>query len=179
MINLIYGHSLLALLISFLHHYKKYEETLMDINKWYQYQRTLYEILFTISDLKYTLYLGVVSAEECSSLLPVYRNQCEDVQLELINWHQANMEKLNVDLSESHRKREGFDSIIHWIPGKINDSYNYKSISEDTVNTIGYQFAGSIDLPEKEFTNLYEKNVRLIFENDNVYYIPDSTSISN
>lgn len=52
--------------------YKKYEKALCDAQNWFMYQKSLLDILYKISDLRYTLYLGAVSKEQCVALLPTY-----------------------------------------------------------------------------------------------------------
>lgn len=54
--------------------YKEYENILGSVQEWFMYQKSLLDILCKISDLRYTLYLGVVSREQCIAILPIYSN---------------------------------------------------------------------------------------------------------
>lgn len=45
--------------------YEKYEKELREAQNWHFYQQALLEVLYKISDLKYTLHLGNVSREQC------------------------------------------------------------------------------------------------------------------
>lgn len=57
--------------------YTDYEETTQDINHWYQYQQTLLEILYRISELTYAMNIGSVSMENSQSLYLLYSKQTE------------------------------------------------------------------------------------------------------
>ena len=71
------------------------------------YQKSLTEVLYRISDLRYTLHLGAVSREQCVALLPTYSRQVEETQQRLAAWHNDTTQRLKIDTSEIRRKREG------------------------------------------------------------------------
>lgn len=52
--------------------YEEYEKALGSAHNWFMYQHSLLDILYKISDLRYTLHLGAVSREQCAALLPIY-----------------------------------------------------------------------------------------------------------
>ena len=108
--------------------YASYEKELTEANKWYLYQKSLLEVLYRISDLRYTLHLGAVSREYCTTLLPTYTHQVEETMQRLADWHQATTERLKIDTSEIRRKRDGLDGAIHFLPGLFNDKLNFRAI---------------------------------------------------
>lgn len=113
--------------------YDTYEKELKEAQNWYMYQKSLLDVLYKISDLRYTLHLGAVSREQCVALLPTYTQQVADTHDRLRNWHQDTAKRLNISPGDGRRKRDGFDGIIHFIPGLFNGDLNFKSIEKSTV----------------------------------------------
>lgn len=157
--------------------FKVYEGDVQDIHKWFSYQKTLLDILYKISDLRYTLQLGSVSREQCGAILQVYSQQVVDTQSRLTTWHQDIWKILNIELEESRRKRRGFDGAIHYVPGLINKKLNFREIDQDTVAMIGLQVSGTNDfqVPKQTQTELYQEDVQLISKNGKVYYLPEAS----
>ena len=60
--------------------YEEYEKALENAQNWFMYQKSLLDVLYKISDLRYTLHLGAVSREQCIALLPTYTNQVNETQ---------------------------------------------------------------------------------------------------
>ncbi len=89
--------------------YVAYEKDLKNIQNWYMYQKSLLEVLYKISELRYALHLGKVSREQCVALLPTYTQQVIDTKERLTNWHKDTTKRLNIDTEEARRKRDGFD----------------------------------------------------------------------
>ena len=83
--------------------YDSYEKELKEAQKWYMYQKSLTEVLYRISDLRYTLHLGAVSREQCVALLPTYSRQVEETQQRLAAWHNDTTQRLKIDTSEIRR----------------------------------------------------------------------------
>lgn len=148
-----------------------YEKELQEAQNWYIYQNTLLEMLYKISDLRFTLHLGAVSREQCIALTLTYTQQVEETQSRLTQWHQDTMKRLNVDTAETHRKREGWDKAIHFIPGLINDDWNFCAISERTADMIDSQ-AGGHSKPHYDDSDFYLEDVQLISKDGKVYYLP-------
>ena len=148
-----------------------YEKELQEVQNWYIYQNTLLEMLHKISDLKFALHLGAVSRAQCTALLPTYTQQVEETQSRLTQWHQDTTKRLNVDTAEIRRKREGWDKAIHFIPGLINDDWNFCSISEKTACMIDSQSSGRAEL-HHDNSDFYLEDVQLISKGDKVYYLP-------
>lgn len=148
-----------------------YEKELQEAQNWYIYQSTLLEMLYKISDLRFTLHLGAVSREQCTALLPTYTQQVEKTQTRLTQWHQGTTKRLSVDTAEIRRKRDGWDKAIHFIPGLINDEWNFRSISGRTAGMIDSQVGGHNEL-HHDNSDLYVEDVQLISKDGKVYYLP-------
>lgn len=148
-----------------------YEKELQEAQNWYIYQNTLLEMLYKISDLRFTLHLGAVSREQCTALLPTYTQQVGETQSRLTQWHQNTTKRLNIDTAEIRRKREGFDKAIHFLPGLINDDWNFRSISEKTAYMIDSQTGGHCEL-HHDNSDFYLEDVQLISKDGKVYYLP-------
>lgn len=148
-----------------------YEKELQEAQNWYIYQNTLLEMLYKISDLKFTIHLGAVSREQCAAMLPTYAQKVEESQTLLTQWHQDTTKRLNVDTTEIRRKREGWDKAIHFLPGLINDNWNFCSISERTAGMIDSQVGGHSKLYHDD-SDFYLEDVQLISRDGKVYYLP-------
>ena len=151
--------------------FEAYEKELQEAQNWYIYQNTLLEMLYKISDLRFTLHLGAVSREQCTALLLTYTQQVEETQTRLTQWHQGTTKRLSVDTAEIRRKRDGWDKAIHFIPGLINDEWNFRSISGRTAGMIDSQVGGHNEL-HHDNSDLYVEDVQLISKDGKVYYLP-------
>ena len=107
----------------------------------------------------------------CTALLPTYTQQVEETQTRLTHWHQGTTKRLSVDTAEIRRKRGGWDKAIHFIPGLINDEWNFRSISERTAGMIDSQVGGHSEL-HHDNSDLYVEDVQLISKDGKVYYLP-------
>ena len=152
--------------------YASYEKELKEAQNWYTYQKVLLDVLYKISDLRYTLYMGVVSREQCTALLPTYTKQVEDTQTLLTEWHQTSVRRLGIDTDEIRRKRAGFDGVIHFIPGLFNDDLNFRTIDEKTVGMITAQVSGQSFEHCHDTSDLYAEDVQLISKGGKIYYLP-------
>lgn len=152
--------------------YDSYEKELKEAQKWYMYQKSLTEVLYRISDLRYTLHLGAVSREQCVALLPTYSRQVEETKQRLAAWHNDTTQSLKIDTCEMRRKREGLDGVIHFIPGLFNDNFNFKAIEENTAEMIKTQSEEHHDLREYDTSDLYSEDVQLIVKGEKLYYLP-------
>lgn len=154
--------------------FETYEKQLRVAQQWYMYQKTLMEVLYRISDLRYTLYLGRVSREQCNALIPTYANQVEETQKQLTRWHDKTIERLKIDTSEIRRKRDGFDGVVHFLPGLFNDEFNFKLISTATVEMIHTQSEGHASSHVRTVSDLYSEDVQLIIKDNKMYYLPET-----
>ena len=153
--------------------YEAYEKALDNAQNWFMYQKSLLDVLYKISDLRYTLHLGVVSREQCVALLPTYTKQVSDTQERLTAWHDGTTQRLGIETDEIRRKRAGFDSVIHFIPGLFNDDFNFRSIEKKTAKMITAQASGHESLHVVDTSELYADDVQLISKGGKIYYLPE------
>ena len=154
--------------------YEAYEKALGNAQNWFMYQKSLLDVLYKISDLRYTLHLGAVSREQCVALLPTYTKQVRDTQERLTAWHDGTTQRLGIETDEIRRKRAGFDSVIHFIPGLFNDDFNFRSIEKKTAKMIAAQASGHDSLHVVDTSELYAEDVQLISKDGKIYYLPES-----
>lgn len=153
--------------------YEAYEKALGNAQNWFMYQKSLLDVLYKISDLRYTLHLGAVSREQCVALLPTYTKQVSDTQERLTAWHDGTTQRLGIETDEIRRKRAGFDSVIHFIPGLFNDDFNFRSIEKKTAKMITAQASGHESLHAVDTSELYAEDVQLISKGGKIYYLPE------
>ncbi|MCM1158173.1 MAG: hypothetical protein NC300_05560 [Bacteroidales bacterium] len=154
--------------------YESYEKAVGNAQDWFMYQQSLLDVLYKISDLRYTLHLGAVSREQCVALLPTYSKQVSDTLVRLAAWHEGTVERLGIETDESRRKRDGFDGVIHFIPGLFNDDLNFRGIEERTANMIIAQKTGHDNAHKMDKSELYAEDVQLISKEGKIYYLPIS-----
>lgn len=154
--------------------YEGYEKALRNAQDWFMYQKSLLDVLYKISDLRYALHLGSVSREQCIALLPTYSKQVSDTQSRLTAWHEGTAERLGIEMDESRRKRAGFDGVVHFIPGLFNDDLNFRGLEERTANMITAQKTGHDNAYKMDKSELYAEDVQLISRDGKIYYLPES-----
>lgn len=152
-----------------------YEKTINEVQKWYTYQKSMLDTLTKISELRYTLYLGTVSRDQCGALLLIFAQEVSEIQDKLANWHQVTLNRLNINIEDAKRKRDGFDGAIHFIPSLFNDELNFRSIETSTVSMIEAQLSNNKVL-HQDTSNLFTEDVELISKDGKVYYLPSDTS---
>lgn len=153
--------------------YDAYEKAVENAQNWFMYQRSLLDVLYKISDLRYTLHLGAVSREQCIALLPTYTKQVQDTQSRLAAWHEGTTERLKIDTDEVRRKRAGIDGVIHFFPGLFDEDFKYRSIEKSTAHMIRTQASGENTLAIDK-SELYSEDVQLIAKHGKIYYLPET-----
>ena len=152
--------------------YDAYEKVVGNAQNWFMYQKSLLDVLYKISDLRYTLHLGAVSREQCIAILPTYTKQVQDTQSRLAAWHEGTIERLKIDTDEARRKRAGIDGVIHFLPGLFDEDFNYRSIEKSTADMIRAQASGENTLYIDK-SELYSEDVQLIAKDGKIYYLPE------
>lgn len=153
--------------------YEEYEKTIYNAQKWLIYQKSLLEVLYKISDLRYTLHLGAVSREQCATLISTYKKQVIDTQKRINSWHNNSAKRLGININEVRRKREGLDGAIHFIPSLLNDDYKFRPINMKTANMITEQIKNREERYVADTSELYSEDVQLISKDGRLYYLPE------
>ena len=152
--------------------YEEYEKLLPEIEKWYSYQKILFEVLIHIAELKHALHLGFVSFEQCSATVITYGNKITQTKEKLEKWHYAQADRLHIDVEHGMRKRVGFDSFIHLIPSWINEDNKFRPIAQSAVKQIQSQTSASNHVRSVDTVDLFQEDVRIIGKEGKLYYLP-------
>ena len=152
--------------------YEEYESSLPEIEKWHSYQKILFEVLIHIAELKHALHLGSVSFEQCSATVLTYGKHVKHAQEKLEKWHHAQADRLHIDVEHGTRKRVGFDSFMHLIPGWINEDNKYRPITQSAVRQIQSQTNAHNNVKSVDTIDLFQEDVRIIGKEGKLYYLP-------
>lgn len=154
--------------------YKEYESLIADAEIWFQYQQILIDVMYKIADLTYVMNLGAVSRENSYALYQPYATQSEGTLEKLKAWHSDNVERLKIDVTKNRRKRQGVEGFFMGALGLINDDFNYRKISQGTVNLLENQIEGGVKLKPSDISDLFHEDVRLIAKEGRLYYLPEA-----
>lgn len=154
--------------------YAEYEKLISKAEIWYQYQQILLEVMYKISDLSYALNLGAISRENSYALYLPYSKQSESALEKLMDWHKDNSTKLEINVDESRRKRQGVEGFFMSALGVFNDDLNYKKISNRTISLIEHQVEGNSMVVPMASDDFFQEDVRLIAKDGKLYYLPNT-----
>lgn len=155
--------------------YNDYENKLTEANNWYQYQKTLFELLYRISELEHVFHLGALSKEHCYERCYIYFKQVENCREKLITWHKTHEMQFEIDIEHSKRKRTGIEgAIIKPIAWLINDEFNYITINEATATMIEDQTKSEVNLDKTDIIDLFQQDIKVIAKEGKLYYLPPS-----
>ncbi|MDE6059565.1 MAG: hypothetical protein K2G44_05975 [Clostridia bacterium] len=112
--------------------FKKYCDTVWEIQPWVEWRDRLLAVLYYVSDLKYVLNRsrGQVSREFCRSLFHTYFERTEKVKSALKDWHELETKTLKIDIVEFKRKRGGVDAFFHALPSLVKKENKYRDLPE-------------------------------------------------
>ena len=113
--------------------FKKYCDTVWEIQPWVECQNRLLGVLYYVSDLKYVLNRsrGQVSREFCRSLFNTYFERTKKAKGALRDWHEMETKKFKIDISEFRRKRGRVDAFFHVLPSLVKKRNNkYRDLPE-------------------------------------------------
>lgn len=152
--------------------YDEYEKKIGEAESWFQYQQILLEVMYKISDLTYALNLGALSRENSYALYLPYAKQSEGTLAKLNEWHDEHVKRLEINVKESRRKRQGVEGFFMGTLGLFNDDFNYKKMSQSTIVRIEHQAEHASTVKGAEEDDLYQEDVRLIAKDGKLYYLP-------
>ena len=94
----------------------------------------------------------------------------------MTEWHDQTAKRLKIDTVKTRRKRDGFDGVIHFIPGLFNDNLNFRAIEAGTAEMIQTQSEGKQVTYEHDTSDLYSEDVQLIIKDEKIYCLPSNES---
>ncbi|MDE7295977.1 MAG: hypothetical protein K2N84_01800 [Clostridia bacterium] len=112
--------------------FKKYCDTVWEIQPWAECQNRLLGVLYYVSDLKYVLNRsrGQVSRSYCRSLFNTYFERAQKAKGALKAWHELETKTLKIDIVEFKRKRGGVDAFFHALPSLVKKEKQYCDLPE-------------------------------------------------
>lgn len=112
--------------------FKKYCDTVWEIQPWADCQNRLLGVLYYVSDLKYVLNRsrGQVSRSYCRSLFNTYFERTQKAKGALKDWHELETKTLKIDIVEFKRKRDGVDALFHALPSLVKKEKQYRDLPE-------------------------------------------------
>ena len=152
--------------------YDAYEKKIGEAENWFKYQQILLEVMYKISDLSYALNLGAISRENSYALYLPYAKQSEGTLAKLNEWHDEHIKRLEINVEESRRKRQGVEGFFMGALGLFNDDFNYKKMSQSTIARIEHQAENASTIKGVESEDLYQEDVRLIAKDGKLFYLP-------
>ena len=152
--------------------YDAYEKKIGEAESWFQYQQILLEVMYKISDLSYALNLGAISRENSYALYLPYAKQSEGTLAKLNEWHDEHVKRLEINVEESRRKRQGVEGFFMGALGLFNDDFNYMKMSQSTIARIEHQAENTSTIKGVESEDLYQEDVRLIAKDGKLFYLP-------
>lgn len=153
--------------------FKSYVDYTAHIEKWYQYQQILILLLRQISELTFTLNLGVVSRDNSFSNYDLNLPEVISVRKELRDWHMKNIGYYNVDLKEKKHKRTGgvFDAAKRIPIGGLASKISEDTISDEVIGLIENQTKENYDELAAASGNQFEEDVKMVVEAGKLYYV--------
>lgn len=152
--------------------YDAHEKKIGEAERWFQYQQILLEVMYKISDLTYALNLGAISRENSYALYLPYAKQSEGTLVKLNEWHDERVKRLEINVDESRRKRQGVEGFFIGALGLFNDDFNYMKMSQSTIARIEHQAENTSTIKGVESEDLYQEDVRLIAKDGKLFYLP-------
>lgn len=150
--------------------YDQYAKKVKDLEKWLRYQELLIQLLYQINNLDFTLYFGTKTKEHCFGSFELHVKKYDALHEGVIAWHKANCDRFKIDINEARRKHTGLLAILEKPIGLVNEKWNYKAMSYETVGLIKGQTekAQSIQYNQE---NPFAENVEIVINGDKKYYL--------
>ena len=150
--------------------YDQYAKKVKDLEKWLRYQELLIQLLYQINNLDFTLYFGTKTKEHCFGSFELHVKKYDTLHEGVIAWHKANCDRFKIDINEARRKHTGLLAILEKPIGLVNEKWNYKAMSYETVGLIKGQTekAQSIQYNQE---NPFAENVEIVINGDKKYYL--------
>lgn len=159
--------------------YAEYEKLIGKAETWSQYQHILLEVMYKISDLSYALNLGAISRENSYALYLPYAKQSEDALEKLMDWHKGNTAKLEINVDESRRRRQGVEGFLMKALSFFDDNLNYRKISGRTKELIELQAERKVLALPTAGDDYFQDDVRLVAKKGKLFYLPNSEEKCN
>ena len=153
--------------------FSEYEQEIKNVQKWYEYQNLLLDILAAISELEYTLHCGKQSREQCNSIFLNYLEMAKETDKNLKKWHDVNVKEFDIDFSKNTRKTPMIQKIVFFgfnIFSPAFTKFKRTKIDKDTTELISHQLESRKRIVDA--SKLYDSDVQIVSVGDKLYYLP-------
>ncbi|MDX9721489.1 MAG: topoisomerase IV [Myxococcota bacterium] len=153
--------------------YKEYEDRVSELAMLLGYQNALIVVLEEISDLTYLLGRGSVSSESSHSILKKYVEQSEQARVRLRAWHDRQVERLKIDLTQERRSRLGWDAFLAAVPSMVDEKFKYRALEQGVVREIGTQASTALAC-RGDLHDVYDEDVEIIIKDGKYFYLHEA-----
>ncbi len=150
--------------------YKKYENTIKEIQKWYTRQQVLIRMLLEIGNLRYILAYGNETSMFTHTQYNNYLLQTNSTNEKLRYWHILYKEKLGIDQKE-HKRNASFYKVKKKTIAKIKDDWAYDKLDESIELMIGNQT--TINTLQPYLEKKQDDCIKILKQGDNYYNLPE------
>ena len=152
---------------------KDYFKKVNELSLWLSLQKSLFQIIEKIADLKYVLNLGAASLDYCKNKINDYFTLVNDSLKRLSSWHAQEIALLNVDTSNLEYKRnKWYNKLMSKAAEtiKVSDkAINYVKIDEGLVKKIVEQTRYDVIEIESSRDSFYEP-FKIVMKDGEYYY---------
>lgn len=152
--------------------FDEYVDEVKKIHRWFNYQKALYIMLCQLANLKFALFKGTMSREQCTAMVTTYSEEIQTIGTALREWHEKMFQRLNINIDEKTVKRAGLDYAIHLVPQLFHKSSKYKKIDDKLAGRIIQQSAEQTAQEMPDTTDLYAQDVQIVARDGKLYYLP-------
>lgn len=152
--------------------FDEYEERTSEIEQWIEYRNFLIDEMCYIAQMIFTFNKGEKSAEFCTSLLMKHGKDSYEINRNLVEWHKAQCEALQIDFDESRYKKTGLKAFVSAPIGWFKDDFKYSKIDSESIELIEGQMTEEVSVSNPIEKNLYKEDVELVVKDGKLYYLP-------
>lgn len=152
--------------------FDEYEKRTVEIEQWIEYRNFLLDEMCYIAQMIFTFNKGEKSAEFCTSLLMKHVKDSYENSHNLVAWHKAQCEAVQIDFDESRYKKTGLKAFVSAPIGWFKDDFRYSKIDGESIERIEWQMTEEVPVNNPLEKNLYREDVELIVKDGKLYYLP-------
>ena len=123
------------------------------------------------SKLVYLLGKCIVSHEQSYYMFHKYRNMSLKTREQLSEWHQRQVNALQIDLLKERAVKKGFKALVSYPLGWIDEKHKYDRIKSTISQEITFRSIPNASSQLEQY-NIYNDDVELIINKGKYYYVP-------
>lgn len=157
--------------------YKEYESAVRKLAVQLGYQNALIVVFEEIVELTYLLGRGSISANRSRLLLTKYLEHSVEARTRLGEWHNSQVERLQIDLEQERRSKVGlegfFAAALTAFPSGVDGKFRYKQLEQSLVHEIGMQANPALER-RGDLKEVYDEDVEIIIKDGKLFYLHES-----